>query len=477
MQILMHHGYTCDINYHNFTSPKGYWTSPGMSMHNMNDTILFNDYCPPNYCVKEMQDFILNSSLVNTSCVGNRSGVLCGQCRDGYSVVFGSDRCYSHCTYLYLLTLPAYVLAGVILVFALFWLRLTVASGIINGVIFYANILGLVMNQMTGDYSGHSLTIALDIINFIISILNLNLGSPLCFYKGMTPAAKVGFQFIFPVYLWCIVVGLIVISKYSTKVSKLIATSSVQVLSTLFYLSFSKLLHTVITIFSSTSITAVIYNDVGYSNQSEKLIWYYNGMDYGHDVHGFLIFLAVIFTLPFLLPYAILSTFSFFFMRFGVVNKFRPFVDAYGGPFKAKWRFWFGFRLWLTIILFCVNGALEGTNTGKMFLFYIVAVLIFILLQAFTRPFKNTFIGLIDIFFMLNFLIIIEVYYLFNSIFDAIYVFLTVFAILVLCLIILYQGCQSKIQKHCGHFIQQVRRRIQMLTFTKLLRIEWSDTY
>ena len=186
IQILKHHEYKCDINYRNFTSPKGYWTSLGMTTGKIYDIILFDDYCPPNYCVEELEDFVLNSNLVDTSCVGNRSGVLCGECKDGYSVAFGSDHCYGHCTYLYLLTLPAYVLAGVILVFALFWLRLTVASGIINGVIFYANILGLVMNQMTGDYGWHPFKIVLDIISFIISILNLNLGVPLCFYEGMT---------------------------------------------------------------------------------------------------------------------------------------------------------------------------------------------------------------------------------------------------------------------------------------------------
>ena len=82
----------------------------------------------------------------------------------------------------------------------------------------------------------------------VISLVSLDLGFPFCLYKGMTTTAKVGFQFIFPVYLWSIVIAIIVLSKYSIKLSNLISMSSVQVLATLLYLSFSKLLRTVIDI-------------------------------------------------------------------------------------------------------------------------------------------------------------------------------------------------------------------------------------
>ena len=43
------------------------------------------------------------------ACLGNRTGVLCGECKENYSVVFGSDTCYDHCTDVYLLTIPAYM--------------------------------------------------------------------------------------------------------------------------------------------------------------------------------------------------------------------------------------------------------------------------------------------------------------------------------------------------------------------------------
>ena len=83
----------------------------------------------------------------------------------------------------------------------------------------------------------------------MISLLNLNVGFPLCFYEGMTMAVKVGLQFVFPVCIWGIAFGLIVLSKYSTKVSKYTSGSSVQVLATLFHLSFAKVFWAVVMIF------------------------------------------------------------------------------------------------------------------------------------------------------------------------------------------------------------------------------------
>ena len=57
----------------------------------------------------------------------------------------------------YLLTLPVYALAGLLLVITMFLLRLTVAYGTISMelYIFYANVLELSMNTFADFYSNH----------------------------------------------------------------------------------------------------------------------------------------------------------------------------------------------------------------------------------------------------------------------------------------------------------------------------------
>ena len=434
---LHNHGYRCDIDSRIFSSPKTYWT--GYKNSSNKTVILFINNCPLNYCDPEFNNFTLNDSITDLSCLNYRTGILCGRCKEDYSAVFGSDTCSGDCTDLYLLTLPMYVLAGLILVVLLFALRLTVATGTINGVIFYANMVSLSMDQLTQDHKGSYSALS----RVIISLFNLDLGFPLCFYKGMTTTAKVGFQFMFPVYIWSIVIGMIIISNYSVRISNLIAKSSVQVLATLLYLSYSKLLRTVIDVLTYSTLHSITYDLDNSYTISEQTVWYYNGEDhYSHGVHVFCLFLATAFTVLFLLPYTVLVTFSYCFMRFKSIHKFKPLIDAYCGPFKDKWRFWFGLRLWIAItfsILSAVDSVLlleKYTETVLIIHFFVITIFIF--LQAFCRPFKSLLICLIDIFFMVNYWLMVAVHLLFGSISAPAYIFLSSTAILLVFLILLF---------------------------------------
>ena len=67
------------------------------------------------------------------------------------------------------------------LVLLLLVLRLTVAVGIINGLVFYANIFA--MNSAT--FSPHS-----NVLTVFIAWLNLDLGIETCFYDAMDAYTK-----------------------------------------------------------------------------------------------------------------------------------------------------------------------------------------------------------------------------------------------------------------------------------------------
>jgi hypothetical protein len=85
------------------------------------------------------------------------------------------------------LTLP-FAAAGIALVVFLTILRLTVASGMINGVILYANIAERVTFPLA-----------------IIAWLNLDLGFETCFYNGMDAYVQTWLQYAFPLYVWVLI--------------------------------------------------------------------------------------------------------------------------------------------------------------------------------------------------------------------------------------------------------------------------------
>ena len=117
-------------------SNQHFWVGYDPSLH----TLILHPDCPFDYCVNDKKVFPLNNT--DLQCAFNRSGLLCGRCQKGYSVVLGTSHC-KKCTNIYLLLLVAFAVMGVALVLFLFVCKLTVATGTLSGLVFYANIVGV----------------------------------------------------------------------------------------------------------------------------------------------------------------------------------------------------------------------------------------------------------------------------------------------------------------------------------------------
>ena len=142
---------------------------------------IHHHYCPLNYCTKEGKHINLNNP--DEQCSFNHSGLLCGKCKEGLSLVLGSSQC-KKCSNNYLSLLVPFALAGVLLVILLFLLHLTVAAGTLHGLIFYTNIVEANYHIFFPQSSNNPASI------FIVW-LNLDLGVQTCFYNGMDAYAKV----------------------------------------------------------------------------------------------------------------------------------------------------------------------------------------------------------------------------------------------------------------------------------------------
>ena len=95
------------------------------------------------------------ANTIDAQCNYNRSSLLCGKCQKGFSLVFGSSKCLK-CSNSYLSLLA---LAGIVLVVFLLILKLTVAVGTINGLIFYANIVSVNRAQLFPSGEKNILTV------------------------------------------------------------------------------------------------------------------------------------------------------------------------------------------------------------------------------------------------------------------------------------------------------------------------------
>ena len=316
--------------------------------------VLVHKHCPFDYCKPE--SFDLNLEDPDEQCAFNRSGILCGACQNNLSHVFGTSAC-RECSNLWaLLWVPVIALAGIALVVFLIVLNLTVTVGTINGLIFYANIVRANHATFFPPNTTNSF------LSWFIAWINLDLGIEACFYNGLDAYVKTWLQFVFPLYIWFLVIIIIVLSHYSTLAARLSGRNAVQVLATLFLLSYAKLLRIFITVFSFTRIK---YHDKSVN------VWLYDGnVNYLEGKHIPLLVAAVVLLLAISVPYTGILLFIQCFQKLSNhkllswIHKLKPLFDAYTGPYKDRHRYWTGLLLLVRaalFIVFSVNAAIASS--------------------------------------------------------------------------------------------------------------------
>ena len=382
----------CNISTLLITRPTGSWLG---KMDLLNESSLgFANICPSGNC--RSTTIVINVSDIDHSiCIDGKTGVLCGQCINTFSIIFGTTEC-RHCSNLWLLTLVGFAVIGVILVTVLLLFRLTLSEGPLASIILTNNIIAV----STIDYLDDD-NVFISGTRIFVSLMNLNLGFPLCFYDGMTTAIKTGLQFIFPVYLWSIVIVFIVLSRYSTRVSNQTAASSVQVLATLIHLSFSKLL--------ITSIDILVYALVKTGNNDTITVWYGDGsVVYLQDKEHIILFSIAIMTLVlFILPYILIVTFGSYFLRWKRLHHFRSFIESFHGPYKHTLGYWFGVRMLVVVYIYIVFTVLRGVDVSLMLFLQVIIVIPLALLQTYVKPFRHNGLNRVDSFCL--FVVIVQI--------------------------------------------------------------------
>ena len=334
---------SCDINTQAIFRSRSSTFWLGVSYNNgAQEGLIHHPFCPLDYCISESKYINLNNP--DEQCSFNRSGLLCGKCKEGLSLVLGSSQC-KECSNNYLALLIPFGLAGVVLVILLFLLHLTVAAGTLHGLIFYANIVATNYHIFFPQSSNNPA------VTFI-AWLNLDLGIQTCFYNGMDAYAKTWLDLVFPVYIWVLVGFLVYISDHSVIVTKLLGSSPVPVLATLFLLSYAKILHTII---AALSLTVLHYP------HKNVMVWIHDA-NVSLAKYIPLALVAVLFLLFLFLPYTLLlllgqwlQTKSHLCLLSWVKNpKLKAILDTYYAPYKPKHRYWTGLLLLVRCALFLV---------------------------------------------------------------------------------------------------------------------------
>ena len=382
----------CNIDDQTIPRPANTW----ISAHTVNNSHSYHVslHCPFDYCLPYSSH--LNLSTPDSQCQFHRSGLLCGQCQQGLSAVFASSQC-KHCSNVYLWIIIPIAIAGLILVLLLFALNLTVTDGNINPILLSVNIISINISTIFPTKNN-------SVMRTFVSLANLDLGIETCFYDGMDEYAKRWLQLVFPAYLICIAVVIILTSRYSIRIQRLTARRALPVLATLFLLSYTKVLLGVSTIlFYYSTITDLPSNHI-------RTVW---SVETSIPLFGLkftILFITCLLLFIVLIPFNVILIFTRTLSYFRVVTYFKPLLDAYQGPYKIKFYYWTGLQLVIRAIFFGLSALDRDIN---MMISVILLGVLICLHKVF--PFNKKINNIMQMLSLLNLQAIFAIAYLTNT--------------------------------------------------------------
>ena len=314
-------------------------------------------YCSSDYPYISISD-------LDKQCIRGRMGVLCGACKPGLSHILGlSHECRKCSDKKLFIYIPSVLFSGVLTVFLLTVLNLTVTEGAMNGLIFYATFLFTCRKYFFNHNSKHHIMQHRFGKSFWIFIawLNLDAGFDACAYDGMTGYQYIWLTFGYVFSLLFLQIIMIILSRKFIFFTRLFGRNVLKVLATLLFLTHSQLMHAS---FESLRYAALY---VKTQNGTQTVyVWSFDGnIPYFGLKHMVLFLLAAVcllfmlfFTLCLLFIQCLQKHNNRWYLRW--VERLRPFFEAFTGPCRDDYRFWPGLLHLLRTLIYILSMYFSG---------------------------------------------------------------------------------------------------------------------
>ena len=304
------------------------------------------------------------------------------------------------CSNSHLALILPFALMGITLVAFLAIFRITVATGILNSIILYSNILQTIRNFVFPSDTRNILTV-------FLAWLNLDFGFQTCFYNGLNAYQQTWLQFVFPLYIWFLIGAIILISRYSITISKLIGHNPIAVLATLILMSYMKTLKIIVEVYASA--------ELNYPDNTTVTVWRKDAnVPYLRNKHLILTIATTLVLIFFFLPYTLVLQLGHKLYRFtgrkyfSWFNRIKPFLESYYAPYKVKTRFWTGLLLLNRCALYIMFLQFsQSSNKTFMAVILTFCILGFIMGIGYNgRIYKKSVANVVEAFIYLNLIVL-----------------------------------------------------------------------
>ena len=426
-------------NDENFTATirHGYWIG---YVGNAAEEDLLCGYCPDRYCFRKQERYRIHflpnrasvEDLDRLVCENQRTGVLCGQCRNGHSVLYHSSSliCYksSKCNVGWILYLVSEILPLTLMFMFVLIFNFNFLSGELNGFIFFAQVFDLFSITANGFIWFPTTAFrALITIRAIYRFLNFDFFSAnhlsFCLWQGATSLDMIVFKFVTVMYALLLIVVTIwlmnkcnIYQRLSCLRVSTVKRSIIHGLSAFLVMVYAQCARVSFKLLDFTKIHAKGFIHVYTAATYQGNLEYFGRQHFPYTIPAIISLLVVVVSPVLIL---ILYPSCFKAISFFKLDEYRciswllqrvphallkPFADSFQSCFKDNMRFFAGLYFAYRVII--LIGMFAPTRFTQSYLLLELVLVIIIVIHALAQPYNNRKHNVLDTLLFFNLAVI-----------------------------------------------------------------------
>ena len=333
--------------------------------------------CPPQYC-KNLRVYKYSEGHV---CSDSRKpdSILCGQCKQNYTITFGSELCFKSCSYWYLLYLLPIGFGFLLVVVIVMLVDLDFFTGYLNAWLYSYQIMDL----LTPDGFHFD-----PFIEFITAFTNVHIeigGRSFCLATGLDDADKLMLMYAIPFYVLIVVAILTwLVGRYprwcfSRKVLRSSPSAPFRAVCTILVFCYTDI--------TRVSLLILYPAHVG----SKTVLYFYGNLDFFHKKHIAYGIVAILWIVIFVLPFPLILLFRPYLTEelrpVLNLNRWGPFFDAFQNCFKNQYRWCASFYFLCRLGILLMHTYIPSGSAKRVVLEG--ACILILVIFAYLRPYKE----------------------------------------------------------------------------------------
>ena len=390
----------------NFAEIKlGYWF--GIIFNKHNTSLCPFGYCNFNHRTKTRGDYYVLPETVDGQCSLHRTGLLCSDCKPGYTLAYNSFECVninfcsSGMIVLVIALTSIYWIVIVAVLFGLtYYFNPQVSSGYFNGIIYFYSIVDILL--VRNLYIKDGVFYAVAVLSSFTKLTPQVLGR-LCFVQELDAIDQRFIHYSHPLCISFILIGIVIAAKCFTKLAFYVNRCISRVTFLFLLLSYT----------SITSISFQLLRGIQFDDNDSVFVYlsphfkYFTHRHAAYATVALLCGLTVVIGLPLLLAVEPFLRKRANFKRFIQIIKFRPILDQFQNSYKDNYQSFAANYLLCRLVIMLI--AYFGNSDYSSMVYYMqTACAIVVINQLCFRPYKKHIINVLDTAILLTVLLIVN---------------------------------------------------------------------